>query len=771
MKREQIPDGFKISLSEKEVYTYDKDSDQWKLGRREATREELSMIEFIVEQLDPPTTEQVNRADIDVSTGETKPAEIVKSGKTLPRPTKAIPREAEPVEAKDKDVISKKEILSALKEDREQNKRKKDQAKPESLLEEQKRSKSPLLVKIQNVSEVAKAISDILQKSTKPAQIQTQQNAPTQGMQPVEQPTDSALTANFKKRMREKNPWLRLFTDVMETAEDKAKGKTPKRGIFGKVYGKKTPANDIEVPAVEIPDQPKTKPADLETPAAERLDQPKTKPADLEIPAAERLDQPKTKPADLETPRTAAKTTQTELLDEISLTTQDSPTRSTFRQKINKKIPWLDRVFGQRRTTSKTSNKSLLGRIYEKSTGPKAEAISAGAKPISTGSVSDGQRRMAEKLGSTKATPSDFTPKYGTRTELNRLTDLTEGEKELLADRGIAPASEKDFSYRKDGKPLSKARLLEELDLAHEEGALKSGFKQKMREKNPWLRLFTNKMESPEDIAAGKTPKMSITGTKTFKSAKAGAAKLVEKVKASNVFKKAAGVFNKSAEKITGKVATKTAAKTAGKSVGKSVLKKIPGVGLITGLALGIGRLMKGDLTGAVGEIASGAASTVPGIGTAASTAIDVGLAARDMSSEQQSNDDSVDAVKEARKPQMFAKGGVVEGATPFNHSGGTGVMGEAGPEAIMPLKRDSSGNLGVSAEPVSKDALTNQTASLKQTDEELKKREAVNQQQPPAPTIINSSTTNNTMGGGGSESRVTAASPRGSLATNYFAF
>lgn len=735
MKREQIPDGFKISLSEKEVYTYDKDSDKWKLGRREATREELSMIEFIVEQLDPPTAEQVNRADVDASTRETKPAEIVKSGKTLPRPTKAIPREDEPVEAKDKDVISKKEILSALKEDREQNKRKKDQAKPESLLEEQKRSKSPLLVKIQNVSEVAKAISDILHKSTKPAQIQTQQNAPTQGVQPVEQPTDSALTANFKKRMREKNPWLRLFTDVMETAEDKAKGNTPKKSVFGKVYGKKTPAND------------------------------------LETPAAERLDQPKTKPADLEVPRNAAKTTQTELLDEIDLPTQDSPTRSTFRQKINKKIPWLDRLFGQRRTTGKTSNKSLLGRIYEKSTRPKAETISAGAKPISTGSVSDGQRRMAEKLGSTKATPSDFTPKYGTRTELNRLTDLTEGEKELLADRGIAPASEKDFSYRKDGKPLSKARLLEELDLAHEEGVLKSGFKQKMREKNPWLRLFTNKMESPGDIAAGKTPKMSITGTKTFKSAKAGAAKLVEKVKASNVFKKAAGVFNKSAEKITGKVATKTAAKTAGKSVGKSVLKKIPGVGLITGLALGVGRLMKGDLTGAVGEIASGAASTVPGIGTAASTAIDVGLAARDMNAEQQSNDDSVDAVKEARKPQMFAKGGVVEGATPFNHSGGTGVMGEAGPEAIMPLKRDSSGNLGVSAEPVSKDALTNQTASLKQTDEELKKREVVNQQQPPAPTIINSSTTHNTMGGGGSESRVTAASPRGSLATNYFAF
>lgn len=47
---------------------------------------------------------------------------------------------------------------------------------------------------------------------------------------------------------------------------------------------------------------------------------------------------------------------------------------------------------------------------------------------------------------------------------------------------------------------------------------------------------------------------------------------------------------------------------------------------------------------------------------------------------------------------QMFAKGGVVSSATMFGHSGGLGVMGEAGPEAIMPLKRGSDGKLGVAA-------------------------------------------------------------------------
>ena len=45
---------------------------------------------------------------------------------------------------------------------------------------------------------------------------------------------------------------------------------------------------------------------------------------------------------------------------------------------------------------------------------------------------------------------------------------------------------------------------------------------------------------------------------------------------------------------------------------------------------------------------------------------------------------------------KMFANGGVVDSPTLFNYSGGTGMMGEAGPEAIMPLKRNSQGKLGV---------------------------------------------------------------------------
>jgi Lambda phage tail tape-measure protein (Tape_meas_lam_C) len=49
-----------------------------------------------------------------------------------------------------------------------------------------------------------------------------------------------------------------------------------------------------------------------------------------------------------------------------------------------------------------------------------------------------------------------------------------------------------------------------------------------------------------------------------------------------------------------------------------------------------------------------------------------------------------------------FAKGGVVTSATLFPMSGGkTGLMGEAGPEAIVPLQRNSKGDLGMGQAPV----------------------------------------------------------------------
>lgn len=45
-----------------------------------------------------------------------------------------------------------------------------------------------------------------------------------------------------------------------------------------------------------------------------------------------------------------------------------------------------------------------------------------------------------------------------------------------------------------------------------------------------------------------------------------------------------------------------------------------------------------------------------------------------------------------------FAKGGVLSAPAYFPHSGGLGLAGEAGPEAVLPLARGSDGRLGVAS-------------------------------------------------------------------------
>jgi hypothetical protein len=61
-----------------------------------------------------------------------------------------------------------------------------------------------------------------------------------------------------------------------------------------------------------------------------------------------------------------------------------------------------------------------------------------------------------------------------------------------------------------------------------------------------------------------------------------------------------------------------------------------------------------------------------------------------------------------------FASGGIVASPTIFPMANGAGLMGEAGPEAIMPLKRTSSGDLGVKAEGA---GVTNITMNINAVD------------------------------------------------------
>ena len=83
-----------------------------------------------------------------------------------------------------------------------------------------------------------------------------------------------------------------------------------------------------------------------------------------------------------------------------------------------------------------------------------------------------------------------------------------------------------------------------------------------------------------------------------------------------------------------------------------------------------------GGLSGMLTSVASIFAPTVAAVPSAKGNVFDTGLT-------------------------QFAKGGmftnsIVDQPTLFKFAQGTGLMGEAGPEAIMPLKRDNNGNLGV---------------------------------------------------------------------------
>ena len=99
---------------------------------------------------------------------------------------------------------------------------------------------------------------------------------------------------------------------------------------------------------------------------------------------------------------------------------------------------------------------------------------------------------------------------------------------------------------------------------------------------------------------------------------------------------------------------TKVVAKTAGKTLLKSAIKKIPLIGFVAGLGFGLHKLAKGDFTGAAMEVASGAMSIVPGIGTAGSVGMDLAIAKKD-----------IDAAKaEAALENGEVAEGAVEGAS-----------------------------------------------------------------------------------------------------------
>lgn len=83
-----------------------------------------------------------------------------------------------------------------------------------------------------------------------------------------------------------------------------------------------------------------------------------------------------------------------------------------------------------------------------------------------------------------------------------------------------------------------------------------------------------------------------------------------------------------------------------------------------------------GSMFGGVGTVGSTAASTAGGMSLAAKGSV----------------------FSTSGRLTAYAMGGIVNSPTNFMHAGGRGLMGESGPEAVMPLTRLPNGDLGVTA-------------------------------------------------------------------------
>lgn len=76
---------------------------------------------------------------------------------------------------------------------------------------------------------------------------------------------------------------------------------------------------------------------------------------------------------------------------------------------------------------------------------------------------------------------------------------------------------------------------------------------------------------------------------------------------------------------------SKEGTKASGKALGKSIAKYVPVVSVVIGCASAIFRFINGQPKMAVGELISGFSAMIPGCGTAASIAIDIGLGINDI--------------------------------------------------------------------------------------------------------------------------------------------
>lgn len=194
---------------------------------------------------------------------------------------------------------------------------------------------------------------------------------------------------------------------------------------------------------------------------------------------------------------------------------------------------------------------------------------------------------------------------------------------------------------------------------------------------NGVINFFTNLIpkaagEAADEAISQSGKQISEGATSVAKGAATGAEAISTGVEAAKTGEKVDSTAGKAAG-TAAKGAGAAAAKGGAKVTGKSLLKALPVIGAVSSTFFAADRASKGDWLGAGGEILSGVAGLLPGWGTAASLGIDAALIGRDIAKEQ--------------GVPMLAKGGIVTKPT-------EAIVGEAGPEAILPL--DKLGSFGI---------------------------------------------------------------------------
>ena len=528
-----------------------------------------------------------------------------------------------------------------------------------------------------------------------------------------------------------------------------------------------------------------------------------------------------------------------------------------------------------------------------------------GAKRVFTGRPGD---LRYDLFTSDRKKRSDARDAQGWAQEAEKLTDLTKDQKKMLAEKGIAPASDKDFAYRKDGKPVSLKEINSIIEKDYEEkksvsvslpeqkdktkqvaAGIESSVAQPTSEiqedaagmsESPVVDAIQDNTKKLDEISDTLTEANELfaaiketvdkisqsleTSNSAFGSAEPGAGlpsididlpnrrrggipdtpngrkqtrserarsqprdakgrfvRRTPDVPAGRTFGKGKGILGalavgagavglgsivsndndvggdiaantamtaadltpssgdvakteakatekgtaKAVEKGTVKAGEKAAgkgvAKVGAKAVGKSLLKKIPGVSILAGGAFAAQRAMQGDWIGAGGELLSGIAGTVPGVGTAASVGIDAALAARDMGALGGTPETRAAERAAGSTPASPAKPGSVEGKpgggifsraagfvkrNPFMTAAGLGGVGLAAVGASKAWDWMSGGN----EETKVQSGQNPDSGILEQGTEQARDKMQVNV---PAPTIIN-------QGGGGGAAKESTTVP-----------